>query len=276
MLTSGACRWSRPTTGISFGVIASAASAAKSSTLSGPDQLRGLLAELLLEPHRARVPRRLDLDPPGEPGGGLLERPILQQPREQQVACLEQRDVLGVDQLALRQQPRDLQVEQGRRDDEELARLVEPVRGLERAQVGDELVGHRAQRDLGDVELVLGDEREQQVERSAEVAQREREAGVVGPVPSTGGAALSSTAASGDGATNDQLSRELAVLVGGVVIGGEGGDRRVGDRRIRELHRAVDHGLEHLVRRTPRRPARAPRASAGCASRTWSRGCRRA
>src|SRR5258705_13527438 len=58
--------------------------------------------------------------------------------------------------------------------------------------------------------------------------------------------ALCSTAASGDGATNDQLSRELAVLVGGVVIGGEGRDRHVGDRRIRELHGAVDHGLEHL------------------------------
>ena len=57
-----------------------------------------------------------------EPARGLLERAVLQQAGEEQVARLEQRDVLGVDELALRQQAGDLQVEQRRRDDEELAR----------------------------------------------------------------------------------------------------------------------------------------------------------
>ena len=42
--------------------------------------------------------------------------------------------------------------------------------------VGDELVGDPRQRDLGDVELVLGDQAEQQVERALEVVQVHREA----------------------------------------------------------------------------------------------------
>ena len=56
-------------------------------------------------------------------------------------------DVLGVDELALRQQPGDLQVEQGGRDDEELGRLVELLLVVDAAQVGDELVGDRAESD---------------------------------------------------------------------------------------------------------------------------------
>src|SRR5262249_25612793 len=41
----------------------------------------------------------------------------------------------------------------------------------EGADVGDELVGHPRQGDLGDVELVLGDQSEQEVERTLEVRQ---------------------------------------------------------------------------------------------------------
>jgi hypothetical protein len=37
--------------------------------------------------------------------------------------------------------------------------------------VGDELIGHLGQRHLGDVELVLGDQLQQQVEWSGEVVQ---------------------------------------------------------------------------------------------------------
>ena len=75
-----------------------------------------------------------------EPGRHLFERAVLQQAGEQQVARLEQRDVLGVDELALRQQAGDLHVEQRRGDDEELGGLVELLVGVELAQVGDELV----------------------------------------------------------------------------------------------------------------------------------------
>jgi len=91
------------------------------------------------------VPRRLRLDALREPRRGLLEGPVLQQSREQEVARLEQRDVLGIHQLPLRQQSRDLEVEEGRRDDEELARLLELLRPVEVVQVGDELVGDLAE-----------------------------------------------------------------------------------------------------------------------------------
>src|SRR5690606_8669190 len=152
MLTSGACRWSSPTVGISRGAIASAASAAKSCRQSvqtspggcrrnfssrrpepaarraptpgsgsdpsaapvqaeRPDALGGLPTELLREPHRARVTPRLDVELLLEPARRLLEGAVLQQPREEQVARLEQGDVLGVDELALRQEPGDLEVE---------------------------------------------------------------------------------------------------------------------------------------------------------------------
>ena len=130
-LTSGACRWSSPTTGISRGVSASVGERGEVVGRERPDELGRLLAELLLEPHDARVPRRLGLESAREPARRLLEGAVLQQAREQQVARLEQGDVFGVDQLALRQQARDLQVEQGRGDDEELARSVELLLGVE-------------------------------------------------------------------------------------------------------------------------------------------------
>ena len=58
-------------------------------------------------------------------GGDLLEGAVLQQPREQQVARLEQRQVLLVLDVGRRQQPDDLEVEQRRRDDQELRGLLE-------------------------------------------------------------------------------------------------------------------------------------------------------
>ena len=61
----------------------------------------------------------------GEVGGRELVRAVLQQPGEEQVARLEQREVLLVLDVGGRQQPRGLQVEQGRRDDEELGGLAE-------------------------------------------------------------------------------------------------------------------------------------------------------
>ena len=68
--------------------------------------------------------------------------------------------------LTLRQKSCRLEVEQGRRDDEELARLLEvPVRPLG-PDVGDELVGDHRERDLGDVELVTRDQAQEQIERT--------------------------------------------------------------------------------------------------------------
>jgi hypothetical protein len=108
-------------------------------------------------------------------GGRLLVRAVLQQPCEQQVPRLEQGQVLLVLHLGGGQQPRGLEVEQGRGDDEELRRLAEVPGRAEGTDVRDELVGHPRQGDFGDVELVLGDQRQQQVERPLEVRQADLE-----------------------------------------------------------------------------------------------------
>src|SRR5207249_8372048 len=105
----------------------------------------------------------------------LLESLVLQQAREQQVARLQQGQVLLVLDDRGGQQPGGLEVEQGGRDNEELAGLVEVPVVAHRPDVGDELVGDLVQRDLGDVQLVLADQLQQQVERPAEVFQRDPE-----------------------------------------------------------------------------------------------------
>ena len=128
----------------------------------------------VLEPDRPREASRLPVQPLLEHRRDLLERAVLQQPREQQVAGLEQREVLLVLHVALRQQPGGLEVEQRRGDQQERRGLLEvPVTGGAGPglHVRDELVGDLRQRDLGDVELVLGDQAQQQVERTLEVVQ---------------------------------------------------------------------------------------------------------
>ena len=79
-------------------------------------------------PTDARVPPRLRRQPLLEHAGDLLERPVLQQPGEEQVARLEQREVLLVLDVALRQQPGGLEVEQGRGDQQERRGLLEVPR----------------------------------------------------------------------------------------------------------------------------------------------------
>jgi hypothetical protein len=105
---------------------------------------------------------------PGEDPGDLLVGAVLQQPREQQVPGLEQREVFLVLDLARGQQPGRLQVKQRRRHDEEVAHLIQVPAAGTLPDIGDELVCDLGQRHLGDVQLVLGDQPEQQVERTLE------------------------------------------------------------------------------------------------------------
>ena len=105
----------------------------------------------------------------------LLVGAVLQQAREQHVAGLEQREVLLVLHLGLREQARGLEVEQGRRDDEEAGGLLEVGVVAQGGGVGDEVVGDAAQGHLGDVELVAPDQLQQQVERAGEVVQADLE-----------------------------------------------------------------------------------------------------
>jgi hypothetical protein len=122
---------------------------------------------------------RFHRHPPGKPAPGgrhparqhrghLLVGPVLQQPCEQQVPGLEQGEILLVVDLSRGQQPRRLEVEQRCGDHEEVAGLVEVPAARPGPDVADELVGDAGERDLGDVQLVLGDQREQQVEGALE------------------------------------------------------------------------------------------------------------
>ena len=138
------------------------------------------LGVVRFESDRTGVPAGLVRHPPGEDVGDLLVRAVLEQPREEQVAGLQQREVRLVLDLGGGQQPRRLQIEQRGGDDQELGGLVEvPVRP-HGADVGHELVGDPGQRDLGDVQLVLGDQLEEEVEGALEVVEDDLEPAVVG------------------------------------------------------------------------------------------------
>ena len=103
--------------------------------------------------------------------GDLLVGAVLQEPREEQIAGLEQGEVFLALDLAAWQQARGFQVEQSGRDDEEFGRLAEIPAAAEGPDVRDEIIGDLRQRDLGNVELVLADQLQQQVERAFEVRQ---------------------------------------------------------------------------------------------------------
>ena len=83
------------------------------------------VGELRLQRDRRAGSRPAVGHPLGEGAATLLVRPVLQQPGEEQVPRLEQGQVLLVLDLGRGQQPGRLEVEQGGRDDQELAGLVE-------------------------------------------------------------------------------------------------------------------------------------------------------
>ena len=135
-----------------------------------------------------------------ELGGNALEGAILQQPCEEQVASLDQRQVFLVLRLQLRQQARRFQVQQGGGDEQELTglRQIPPTLLTQHPQVREEFVGHLGQGDLGDVELVLGDQSQEQIERAFEVLQMHREGSLRG--------------APGQDATGDDVARPGVVI----------------------------------------------------------------
>ena len=126
-LTSGAwmCAIETP----SGSGLGSSALAARPANSSGPSPIR-TSGSSWRTARRARRPAGtagLGGHPGLQDAGDLLERPVLQQPREEQVAGLQQRQVLLVLDLAGRQQPGRLEVEQGGGDQQER-------RGLSRSQ----------------------------------------------------------------------------------------------------------------------------------------------
>ena len=171
----GACRWSMPTVGGGLGRSTAAARSANragstpSSTSGSSPANRSSSADRAREaPQRAWPPaRRTAARPACRRGTAAAGRTAGRGPR---AGRRPPRARLGV-----RQQPRGLEVEQGGRDDEELRGLVEVGVVAERGEVGDEVVGDAVQRQLGDVELVLADELQEQVERAGEVVEADGE-----------------------------------------------------------------------------------------------------
>src|SRR5205823_13129661 len=97
--------------------------------------------------------------------GRVLERLALEQPGEQEVALLEEGQLLvEVDVVAARQQPAGLELDEGGGDEQELGGdvEVEVAHAVDLDQVG---VDDRAQGDLVEVDLLAGDAVQQQVER---------------------------------------------------------------------------------------------------------------
>ena len=145
--------------------------------------LRQQFGEPVLQRDGARIAAQRGGLQLGEHLRDVLERAVLQQPGEQQVAHLQQRQVLLVVDLPGRQQPGGLEVEQGRGDHQERGGLLELELGADLAGVGDELVGDLVQRDLGHVEAVGEDQLQQQIERTLEVGQPDLEAVLGGASP---------------------------------------------------------------------------------------------
>ena len=95
---------------------------------------------------------------------GVLERLALEQPGEEQVALLEPQQLFV--ELAVvdtgQQAPR-LQLDERRRDQQELGRDVE-IEGVHAVELGQVLVDDRRERHLPEVDLLLEDEVQQQIE----------------------------------------------------------------------------------------------------------------
>ena len=113
------------TVGTGRGVNALAAISANSCASTPEHHLGQQVFVAVLQRYRARIAAQRGGLELGEHLGDMLERPILQQAREQQVTHLEQGQVFLVVDLACGQQARGLQVQQGRRDHQERGGLVE-------------------------------------------------------------------------------------------------------------------------------------------------------
>ena len=243
--TGGACRWSTPTVGGGLGRNTAAARSAN----CGRRRRRAA--------PRAAVPRTA---PPARPTAGtrrsavglqldeqrrdLLVGAVLQQPGEQQVAGLEQArrssasstSASGSSRAALRSSSVAAMTRNS---------VVSSRSGVvaERREVRDEVVGDPVQGQLGDVELVLADQLQQQVERAGEVVQPDGEpAPAALPVRPVTTAALVEQGVTGRGPRGPAGGRPRARR-----RRRPGRDRLAGDRGLREPHRPVDHRLEHEV-----------------------------
>ena len=141
--------------------LSASASRAGSCGASRRSALRG-------ERRRAEAEEALALarEPLAQPGRGLLHAPVLGEPPGELLGRLLRLELVELGALLGEQVPR-LDLEQRRDEHEELAARVE-VELVARRQVLDERDDDRRDVDLGRLELILEDQREEQVERALE------------------------------------------------------------------------------------------------------------
>ena len=147
-----------------------------------PEQLRKQRREVPFERDLPRIAAAFELEGGTHHARDLLERLVLQEPREQEVAGFQQGNVALILDFAGGQQPGRLEVEQGRGDDEEFAGFIKGpflAQVLQTLDVLDELIGDGGQRHLRDVQLVLGDQAQEEVEGAGEVGQPDLETGLL-------------------------------------------------------------------------------------------------
>ena len=113
------------TVGTGRGVNAIAAICGEPLGVDAQHHLGQQVGEPVLQRHRPRIAAQRGGLQLGEHLRDVLERAVLQQPGEQQVAHLQQRQILFVVDLAGRQQPGGFEVEQRRGDHEKRGGLLE-------------------------------------------------------------------------------------------------------------------------------------------------------
>ena len=101
----------------------------------------------------------------------FLERSVLQEPGEQEIARLQ----VGLGRVSLLvdagQQVRRFHIQERGGDNQKLRRTRQVRRRLHES---DELVGHLRERDLGDVEFLTRDQRQEKIERTFKNRERDR------------------------------------------------------------------------------------------------------
>ena len=161
------------TSGSTFGARPRRAAARNASSGDALERIGRERPERLLGPGGPR--RRCGRlgDPRVEHLGRVLERLALEQPREQEVALLEAQQLLvDVDVVAAREQPPRLELDERRRDEQELGGAVE-VDPLHLLDLGAEDVDDPGERDLPEIDLFLEDQVQEEVERAFEDRRRD-------------------------------------------------------------------------------------------------------
>ena len=203
--------------------------------------------------------------PAGEDLRDLLVGPVLQEPGEQQVAGLQQGEVLLVLDLAGGQQPGRLEVEQGRRDEQEVARLVEVPLRAPGPDVGDELVGDLVSETSVMSSLCLEISPSSRSKGPSKTSRCTLKVSSVGlPVCSV----IPPLSRRRDRRSplhrvppGENFAGQLAVGVGAHGGGVELGDGLTGDGGVGEADRAVDDRVEDLLAERLRSSGPAPRGA---------------